>query len=59
MKIETVRNEALSLFNWSCSAGLNSSYRSCLESMYQTASKRKNYTKCSLIQDLITEDINS
>lgn len=59
MTIETIRKEANNLFNECCKLGLNSSYRSVLDSMYETASERKNYLKCSLITDLINEDINS
>ena len=55
MNLETVRKQANKLFN-ECSK-FGSSYRSVLNSMYETASERKNYLKCSLIQDLIIEDI--
>lgn len=57
MNIETVRKQAIKLFN-ECSK-FGSSYTSILNSMYETASERKNFVKCSLIQDLIIEDINS
>ena len=59
MTIETIRKEANNLFNECCKLGLNSSYRSVLDSMYETASERKNYVKCSLVNDLIIEEINN
>jgi len=59
MTIETVRKEANNLFNECCKLGLNSSYRSILNTMYETASERNNYFKCSLINELIIEDINN
>ena len=57
MNLETVKNQAITLFN-ECSK-FGASYRSVLNSMYETASERKNYAKCDLITQLINEDINS
>ena len=54
-----IENKALQLFCDCCKYGLNTSYRSVLNSMYETASERKQYLKCSLITELISEDINS
>lgn len=54
-----IESEALHLFYDCCKYGLNTSYRSVLNSMYETASERKQYLKCSLITELISEDINS
>jgi len=56
---ENIEKRALSLFNECCKLGLNCSYRSVLNSMYETASQKKQYIKCSIIQDLIIQDINS
>lgn len=54
-----IEKRALKLFNECCSLGLNSSYLSILETMYDTASEEKNYVKCSIINELIKEEINS
>lgn len=59
MNLETVRKQADNLYNECCKLGLNSSYTSVLNSMYETASEKKQYLKADLITTLIQEDINS
>jgi hypothetical protein len=59
MTLEAVKQEAKTLFNDLVKLGLNSSYRSVLNTMYEEASRKKHYFKCSLIEQLIIEDINS
>lgn len=54
-----IEQRAMQLYNQCASLGLGSSYRSILESMYEVASEKKQYSKCSIIQELIFEDINS
>ena len=57
MNKKEVEKQALELFAQCCLFG--SSYRSVLNSMYETASEQNNYVKCDIINDLINEDINS
>ena len=59
MTIETIRKEANKRLNECIKLHLYVSYRDVLNSMYESASERNNYLKCSLITDLINEDINS
>jgi hypothetical protein len=55
MNLQTVEIEALKLSN-KCTY---LSYLTILQVMYETATEKKNYLKCSLIQDLIIEEVNS
>lgn len=57
MNFKAVEKEAQKLFTECCKLGLNSSYQSVLETMYEIASEKKQYLKCSTIAELITEDI--
>lgn len=59
MTLEAVKKEAKALFNDLVKLGLNSSYRSVLNTMYEEANRKKKDFKCSLIEQLIIEDINS
>lgn len=59
MNQETVRQQAEKLFNELVKNKIHTSYRNVLNSMYESASQKKQYLKCSLIQDLIIEDIHS
>jgi hypothetical protein len=52
-----IENKALTLFNECCKLRLNTSYMSVLNSMYESASKKNQYVKCAIIQELISEDI--
>ena len=54
-----IEKRAQILFETCCKLGLNSSYLSVLESMYETASNKKNWFQCDIIQTLIKEEINS
>lgn len=57
MNKESVRNEACRLLDELIKAKIYASYRSVLETMYETASNKKQYTKCDIIQSLITDEI--
>lgn len=58
MRMNNIKNELLEKHNECIKLGLNISWRSLLEICYEVASKRKQYQRCHLIQDLIIEDIN-
>jgi len=55
MTKNTLEKRALKLFN-ECKY---SSYLTILEVMYTTACEKKNYIKASLINELISEEINN
>jgi len=60
MTLETVRKQAEKLQEDLYKLKLyNLSWKSILQSMYEEASRKKHYFKCSLIEQLIIEDINS
>jgi len=59
MTLAQVEKQALRQFNECCSLGLNLSFLTVLETMYETASEKKQYVKCDHITTLIAEDINS
>jgi hypothetical protein len=54
-----IENEAMKLYNEAAKLGLNSSYRSILDCMYEIASEKKQYEKGSIIIELIADDINA
>ena len=53
-----IEKELIKHWNECLSLGLYISYRTVLDSAYETASERNQYFKCSFIQELISEDIN-
>lgn len=54
-KLEKRANQ---LFNDLVKLGIYTSYQSILETMYETASEKKNYTEAHYINELIAEEIN-
>ena len=52
-----IENELLKRFNECCALGLGLSYRAILNIAYETASEKNQYNKCTIIQELIAEDI--
>jgi len=59
MSKKQIKTEALNLFNDLLKLGIYTSYRSVLNTMYETATEKNNYIKASYINELIFEDINS
>lgn len=59
MNKQEIETKALNLFADCCRLGLNSSYLSVLDTMYEIAAENKNYKKCSLITELISEEMHS
>jgi hypothetical protein len=55
-KLEKKANQ---LFNDLVKLGVYTSYKSILETMYQTATEKKNYTEAHYINELIADEINS
>ena len=55
-KLEKRANQ---LFNELVKSGIYTSYKSILETMYETALEKKNYTEAHHINELIAEEINS
>jgi hypothetical protein len=55
-KLEKRANQ---LFNELVKSGIYTSYKSILETMYETASEKKNYKEAHYINELIAEEINS
>ena len=54
-----IEKEAYKRLNELAKYGVYTSYRSILNTMYETASEKKQYIKASFIVELINEDINS
>ena len=54
-----LQKKAFNLLNELTKMGIYTSYRSVLNTMYETASDKKEYIKASHILELINEDINS
>ncbi len=50
--------KAKELLNDLIKLGIYTSYKSVLETMYETATEQKNYTKAHYINELISEEIN-
>lgn len=59
MNKQEIETKALNLFADCCRLGLNSSYLSVLNTMYETAAEKKQDVKCNLINQLISEEINT
>ena len=58
MTLQSVKKEAKTLFNDLVKMGVHTSYRSVLNSMYESASEKGLYEKAHFINQLIVEDIN-
>ena len=54
-----IEKKAYQILNELAKNKVYASYRSILDTMYETASEKKQYIKASYILELINEDINS
>jgi hypothetical protein len=54
-----LEKKAIQLFNDLVKLGIYTNYRSVLNTMYETATEKKNYIEAHYINELIAEDINA